>query len=119
MTGKIDDKTAFDQTDYRASFPRFTPEARRANQAVVDLVNQVAQQKNASPAQIALAWLIAQKPYIVSIPGTTKRHRLEENLGAASVELTADELAELNQASATIPVEGARLPEDFLQLSYR
>ena len=93
LTGKIDENTTFDSTDFRNTLPRFTPEARKANQALVDLLGSIAERKKATPAQIALAWLLAQKPWIVPIPGTTKLHRLEENLGAAAVELTADDLA--------------------------
>src|SRR2546427_11497533 len=111
LTGKIDEKTTFDKNDFRNIVPRFTPEARKANQALVDLLAQVAKQKKARPAQIALAWLLAQKPWIVPIPGTTKLNRLEENLGAASVELTPDDLREIDGAASKIKVEGARYPE--------
>jgi aryl-alcohol dehydrogenase-like predicted oxidoreductase len=111
LTGKIDENTTFDKTDFRNIVPRFTPEARKVNQALVDLLRQIAERKNATPAQIALAWLLAQKPWIVPIPGTTKLHRLEENIGAANVELTPDDLREIDQAAASIAIEGARYPE--------
>jgi len=119
LTGKIDASTKFESTDFRAAFPRFTEEARKGNQAVVDLLNQIARRKNATPAQIALAWLLAQKPWIVPIPGTTKIHRLEENIGSASVELTSEDLKEINTASSKIPIQGERLPESILRMSYR
>src|SRR6202047_1342192 len=106
LTGKIDENTKFDSTDFRNIVPRFTPEARRANQALVNLLSKVAARKKATPAQLALAWLLAQKPWIVPIPGTTKLHRLEENLAAASVELTPDDLRDINSASSKIKVEG-------------
>ena len=111
LTGKIDENTTFDSTDFRASVPRFTPEARKANRALVDLLGSIAQRKNATPAQIALAWLLAQKPWIVPIPGTTKLHRLQENAAAASVELTEGDLRDIESAVAQIPVEGARYSE--------
>ena len=111
LTGKIDENTTFDSSDFRNSVPRFTPENRKANQAVVDLVGTIAAKKQATPAQIALAWLLARKPWIVPIPGTTKLHRLEENLGAAAVELTSDDLDELESAAAGITVHGARYSE--------
>ena len=111
LTGKIDENTTFDSTDFRASVPRFTPEARKANRALVDLLGSIAQRKNATPAQIALAWLLAQKPWIVPIPGTTKLHRLQENVAAASVELTKGDLRDIESAVAQIPVEGARYSE--------
>jgi aryl-alcohol dehydrogenase-like predicted oxidoreductase len=111
LTGKIDENTTFDSTDFRNIVPRFTPEARKANQAVVDLLGRIAGQKNATPAQIALAWLLAQKPWIAPIPGTTKLHRLEENLGAAEIELTPDDLREIDSAASEINVQGARYPE--------
>jgi len=111
LTGKINENTKFESTDFRSSLPRFTPEARKANQALVDLLERVAKQKNATPAQIALAWLLAQKPWIVPIPGTTKIHRLEENIGAASIELTEDDLREIEEAASKIKIEGARYPE--------
>ena len=119
LTGKIDASTKFESTDLRSVFPRFTEEARKGNQAVVDLLNQIARRKNATPAQIALAWLLAQKPWIVPIPGTTKIHRLEENIGSASVELTSEDLKEINTASSKIPIQGERLPESILRMSYR
>jgi aryl-alcohol dehydrogenase-like predicted oxidoreductase len=119
LTGKIDASTKFESTDFRAAFPRFTEEARTANQTVVDLLNQIARRKNATPAQIALAWLLAQEPWIVPIPGTTKIHRLEENIGSASLELTAEDLKEINTASSKISIEGERLPERILRMSYR
>src|ERR1043165_2036045 len=113
LTGKIDENTTFDSSDFRNIVPRFTPEARKANQTVVDLLRRIAEQKNATPGQIALAWLLAQKPWIVPIPGTTKLHRLEENVGAAAVELTADDLREIDAAAAQITVEGARYPDNL------
>ena len=119
LTGAIDMNTTFDAKDFRTKAPRFTPEAREANVAMVDLVKRVAQQKRATPAQVALAWLLAQKPWIVPIPGTTKLHRLEENLSAADVELTPDDLREIAEAAAKIEVQGARLPEAVLKHSYR
>jgi aryl-alcohol dehydrogenase-like predicted oxidoreductase len=111
LTGKISEDTKFDQGDFRNIAPRFSEENRRANQAVVDLLGRFAQQKKARPAQIALAWLLAQKPWIVPIPGTTKLHRLEENLGAADLELTPEDLRELDIAASKIPVQGDRYPE--------
>ncbi len=119
LTGKIDENTKFDSTDFRNIVPRFTQEARKANQALVELLNKVAERKKATTAQIALAWLLAQKPWIVPIPGTTKLHRLEENLGAASVELTPDDLWDINSASSRIKVEGARYPERLEQMTGR
>jgi len=119
LTGKIDASTKFDSSDFRAVFPRFTEEARNANFAVVDLLKRIAQQRNATAAQIALAWLLAQKPWIVPIPGTTKVHRLEENIGSASLELTPDDLDEINAAASRIPIQGERLPESILKMSYR
>jgi aryl-alcohol dehydrogenase-like predicted oxidoreductase len=116
LTGKIDDKTAFDPTDFRNVVPRFTEENRRANLAFVDWLKTFAERKQATPAQIALAWLLAQKPWIVPIPGTTKRHRLDENLGAAAIELSADDLREIDRAAAEISVHGARYPEHLLRL---
>jgi len=111
LTGKIDETTKFESTDFRSTLPRFAPEAVKANQAFVDLLGRIAQQKKATPAQIALAWLLAQKPWIVPIPGTTKLERLEENIGAAAVELTGDDLRQIESASANIKAEGARYPE--------
>jgi aryl-alcohol dehydrogenase-like predicted oxidoreductase len=119
LTGKIDENTKLDSSDFRSTIPRFTAEARKANQALVDLLGQVAERKRATPAQIALAWLLAQKPWIVPIPGTTKRHRLEENLGAAGVELTADDLREIEAAASRITVQGARYPEHLEQMTNR
>jgi aryl-alcohol dehydrogenase-like predicted oxidoreductase len=116
LTGKISEDTQFDKSDFRNVVPRFTAENRRANQAVVDLFGRFAQQKKATPAQIALAWLLAQKPWIVPIPGTTKLHRLEENLGAINVELSPDDLRQLEAAAAKIPVQGARYPEELQKL---
>ncbi len=116
LTGKIDDKTTFDATDFRNIVPRFTPEARKANQAVVDLLAEMARKTQATPAQVALAWLLAQKPWIVPIPGTTKLSRLEENLESVSLELTKDDLGEMDQASAKIKIEGARYPEQMQKL---
>jgi aryl-alcohol dehydrogenase-like predicted oxidoreductase len=119
LTGKIDESTSFDSSDFRNTVPRFTPENRRANQALVDLLGRIAGRKQATPAQIALAWLLAQKPWIVPIPGTTKRHRLEENLEAASVELTADDLREIEAAASQITVQGARYPEHLEKMTNR
>ena len=116
LTGKIDENTEFAATDFRSGLPRFTPEARKANRALVDLLAAIAARKGATPAQIALAWLLAQKPWIVPIPGTTKLSRLEENLGAAEVELTAEDLREIDEAAAGITVQGARYPEHLQKL---
>jgi aryl-alcohol dehydrogenase-like predicted oxidoreductase len=116
LTGKISEDTQFDKTDFRNVVPRFNPENRKANQAVVDLIGKFAQQKKATPAQIALAWLLAQKPWIVPIPGTTKLHRLEENIGAAAVELTREDLRQLETAASNISVQGARYPEELQKL---
>jgi aryl-alcohol dehydrogenase-like predicted oxidoreductase len=113
LTGKIDEKTTFEKNDFRNIVPRFSPEARKANQALVDLLGQVAKRKGATAAQIALAWLLAQKPWIVPIPGTTKLNRLEENLGAADVELSAEDLRSIDDAASKIQVEGARYPEEL------
>jgi aryl-alcohol dehydrogenase-like predicted oxidoreductase len=111
LTGKIDEKTEFVKTDFRNIVPRFTPEARKANQALVDLLRTIAERKKATPAQIALAWLLAQKPWIVPIPGTTKLARLEENIGAVNVELTSDDLREIESAASKITIQGDRYPE--------
>ena len=111
LTGKIDEKTSFDKSDFRNIVPRFSVENRKLNQALVDLLNEISKRKNATPAQIALAWLLAQKPWIVPIPGTTKLNRLEENIGAAAVELSLADLAEINNAASKIDVQGARYPE--------
>jgi aryl-alcohol dehydrogenase-like predicted oxidoreductase len=119
LTGKIDESTAFDSSDFRNTIPRFTPEARKANQALVDLLGQIAGRKGATSAQIALAWLVAQKPWIVPIPGTTKLHRLDENLGAVAVELTVDDLREIESAASGITVQGARYPEHLEQMTGR
>jgi aryl-alcohol dehydrogenase-like predicted oxidoreductase len=119
LTGKMDENTEFDKTDFRKTLPRFTPEARKANQALVDLLGVIAKPKKATPAQIALAWLLAQKPWIVPIPGTTKLHRMEENIGAATIELSADDLREINSAAAKIEVQGARYPENLEKLTGR
>jgi len=113
LTGKINENTTFDRSDFRNIVPRFTPEARKANQALVDLLREIAEQKKATPAQIALAWLLAQKPWIVPIPGTTKLERLEENIGAAAVELTSDDLREIESAASKITVQGARYPKEL------
>ncbi len=119
LTGKIDEQTKFDSSDFRNLVPRFAPEARKANQALVDLLDQVAKRKNATPAQIALAWLLAQKPWIVPIPGTTKPKRLEENIEAAEVGLAPDDLSEIDSAAAKITVQGARYPENLERLTGR
>ena len=116
LTGKIDDKTTFDSTDFRNVVPRFTPENRKANQAFVDWLATCAERKQATPAQIALAWLLTQKPWLVPIPGTTKRHRLEENLGAARIQLSADDLREIDRAASQIEVHGARYPEHLQKM---
>jgi aryl-alcohol dehydrogenase-like predicted oxidoreductase len=111
LTGKMDENTTFDSTDFRSILPRFTPDALKANQAVIDLLGTIAAKKKATPAQIALAWLLAQKPWMAPIPGTTKLHRLEENIGAVSVELTPEDLRDIDEAASRIPVQGARYPE--------
>jgi aryl-alcohol dehydrogenase-like predicted oxidoreductase len=111
LTGKIDEKTTFDKTDFRNIVPRFTPEALKANQALVDLLRLIAERKKATPTQIALAWLLAQKPWIVPIPGTTKLHRLDENIGSVDVELTSDDLREIDSSASKITIQGARYPE--------
>lgn len=116
LTGAISESTTFDSTDFRNVVPRFTPEARKANQALVDLLGKIAMQKRVTPARIALAWLLARKPWIVPIPGTTKLHRLEENIGAASDELTPDDLREIESAVSDVPVQGARYPEHLQKL---
>ncbi len=116
LTGKIDESTTLDSTDFRSTLPRFTPEARKANQALVDLIGAIAERKKATPAQIALAWVLAQKPWIVPIPGTTKLHRLEENIGAVSIELTAEDLREINDAASKIAVLGDRYPEKLMKM---
>jgi aryl-alcohol dehydrogenase-like predicted oxidoreductase len=119
LTGKMNGKTTFDSSDFRNNLPRFTPEARRANQALVDLLRKIATGKKARPAQIALAWLLAQKPWIVPIPGTRKLERLEENIGAVSVELTSDDLREIESAFSKITVQGARYPERMERMTDR
>jgi aryl-alcohol dehydrogenase-like predicted oxidoreductase len=119
LTGKISESTTFDTSDFRNTLPRFTPEARKANQALVDLLGKIAQRKKATAAQIALAWLLAQKPWIVPIPGTTKLPRLEENIAAAAIELTSDDLREIDSAASKITVQGARYPESLLQMTGR
>ncbi|MBN3961683.1 aldo/keto reductase [Nostoc sp. NMS8] len=119
LTGKIDENTKLDESDFRNTIPRFTSEARKANQALVDLLGSMAEPKQATPAQIALAWLLAQKPWIVPIPGTTKLHRLEENIGAASVELTPADLRDIDDAASQIAVQGARYPEKMEQMTGR
>jgi aryl-alcohol dehydrogenase-like predicted oxidoreductase len=119
LTGKIDETTAFDSTDFRNTVPRFTPENRKANQALVDLLAEIATRRKATPAQIALAWLLAQKPWIVPIPGTTKLHRLEENLGAVDIKLTAEDLREIESAAAGIQVQGARYNESSQRMVNR
>lgn len=119
LTGKIDEKTTFGSSDFRGTLPRFTPEALKANQALINLLDSIAEQKQATPAQIAIAWLLAQKPWIVPIPGTTKLHRLEENLGAVSVELTPADLQDIKDAASRITVQGARYPEKLEQMTGR
>ena len=119
LTGAMNENTKLDSTDFRSNLPRFTPEALKANQALIDLLGSVAARKNATPAQIALAWLLAQKPWIVPIPGTTKLHRLEENIGATAIELTPDDLRGIDEAAATIAVQGARYPERLEQMTGR
>ncbi len=117
LAGKIDEKTTFDRTDFRNSLPRFTPEARKANQAFVDLIAGIGERKKATPAQIALAWLLAQKLWIVPIPGTTKLHRLDENIGATETELTPDDLREIDNAASKITVQGTRYPENLEKMT--
>jgi aryl-alcohol dehydrogenase-like predicted oxidoreductase len=119
LTGKINENTKFDSTDFRNVVPRFSPEARKANQALVDLLGKVAARKKVTSAQVAIAWLLAQKPWIVPIPGTTKLHRLEENMGAVAVELTSDDLREIDSSAAKIELQGARLPEAALKMTGR
>lgn len=119
LTGKIDEHTTFDSSDFRQNLPRFTPDARQANQSLVDLLREIGQRKNATPAQIALAWLLGQRPWIVPIPGTTKPHRLEENVAAAEIELTSNDLREIDHAAAKIEVQGERYPEQLEQLTGR
>ena len=119
LTGKINEETKFDKTDFRNVVPRFTPENRKANQALVDLLSKIAERKKATPAQIALAWILAQKPWMVPIPGTTKLHRLEENISAVAIELTPDDLRQIDSATSKIPVQGARYPENLQKLVNR
>ena len=119
LTGKINEETKFDKTDFRNIVPRFTPENRRANQALVDLLSKIAERKKVTSAQIALAWILVQKPSMVPIPGTTKLHRLEENIGAAAIELTSDDLRQIDSATSKIPVQGARYPENLQKLVNR
>ncbi|MGH7984455.1 MAG: aldo/keto reductase [Candidatus Udaeobacter sp.] len=119
LTGKMDENTTFDSSDFRSKLPRFTPEARKANQALIDLLHEIAKRKKATPAQIALAWLLAQSPWIVPIPGTTKLKRLEENIGATEIELTSDDLREIENAASKITVQGARYPEHLEQMTGR
>jgi aryl-alcohol dehydrogenase-like predicted oxidoreductase len=119
LTGKMNENTTFDSSDLRNTLPRFTPEARKANQALVDLLGEIARQKKATPAQIALVWLLAQKPWIVPIPGTTKLKRLEENIGAAAIELTANDLREIESAASKISVQGERYPEQLQRMTGR
>ena len=119
LTGKMDEKTTFDSSDFRSTLPRFTPEALKANQALVSLLSNIAERKQATPAQIALAWLLAQKPWIVPIPGTTKPQRLDENIGAVSVELTPDDLRDIESAASKITVQGARYPEKLERMTGR
>jgi aryl-alcohol dehydrogenase-like predicted oxidoreductase len=117
LTGKIDENTKFDPADFRNMVPRFSPEARKANMVLVDLVKAVAERKGATPAQVALAWLLAQKPWIVPIPGTTKLHRLEENLGAVNIEMTESNLKQIDEAASVLKLQGARLPEPMLKMT--
>ena len=119
LTGKMNEDTTFDSSDFRNTLPRFTPEARKANQALVDMLGEIAKRKKATPAQISLAWLLAQKPWIVPIPGTTKLKRLEENIGAAAIELTQDDLRDIENAASEINVQGARYPEKLEQMTGR
>jgi aryl-alcohol dehydrogenase-like predicted oxidoreductase len=119
LTGKLDETTAFDSTDFRAGLPRFTPENRKANRVLVDRMADIGKRKQATPAQIALAWILAQKPWIVPIPGTTKLHRLDENIGAASLELTPDDLRDIDAAASQFTVQGARYPEHLAKMSGR
>jgi aryl-alcohol dehydrogenase-like predicted oxidoreductase len=119
LTGKVDENTTFDSSDLRSTLPRFTTDARKANQALVDLLGEIAKRKKATPAQIALAWLLAQQPWIVPIPGTTKLKRLEENIGAVDFDLTRDDLREIDKAASKIKVQGARYPEHLERLAGR
>jgi len=119
LTGKMNENTTFDSSDFRNRLPRFTPEARKANQALVHLLHEIAKRKRTTPAQVALAWLLAQKPWIVPIPGTTKLKRLEENIGAAAIELTSGDLGEIESAASKITLQGARYPEHLEQMTGR
>jgi aryl-alcohol dehydrogenase-like predicted oxidoreductase len=119
LTGAMNENTKLESTDFRSTLPRFTPEAMKTNQALVDLLGEIGQRKKATPAQIALAWLLAQKPWIVPIPGTTKLHRLEENIGAVAVQLTTDDLREIDGAASKITVQGARYPERLEKMTGR
>jgi aryl-alcohol dehydrogenase-like predicted oxidoreductase len=119
LTGKVDENTKFDSTDFRNTLPRFAPEARKANQALVNLLSKIAESKKSTPAQIALAWLLAQKPWIVPIPGTRKLERLDENIGAVALELTSDDLRGIDSAASKITVQGARYPEKLEQMTGR
>ena len=119
LTGQINENTTFDSSDFRSQIPRFTPEARKANQALVDLLAKIGKRKKATPAQIALAWLLAQKPWIAPIPGTTKLNRLDENIRAVAVELTPDDLREIESAASKITVQGARYPENMERMTGR
>jgi aryl-alcohol dehydrogenase-like predicted oxidoreductase len=119
LTGKFDENAKFDSSDFRSTLPRFTPEALKANQALIELLGTLAARKNATPAQVALAWLLAQKPWIVPIPGTTKLHRLDENIGALSIELTSDDLREIEEAASKITVQGDRYPERLEKMTGR
>ena len=115
----MNENTKFESSDFRSTLPRFTPDALKANQALIELLNSIAERKKATPAQIALAWLLAQKPWIVPIPGTTKLHRLEENIGAEDIELTSDDLCEIDRAASEIAVQGARYPKKLEQMTGR
>ena len=117
LTGKIDENAKFDSTDFRSTLPRFTPDALKANQVLIDLLGNIAKNKNATPAQIALAWLLAQKPWIAPIPGTTKLNRLDENIGALSIQLTSDDLRDIDTAASNIKVEGDRYPEKLEKMT--
>jgi len=119
LTGKIDENATFDSSDFRSTLPRFTPEALKANQSLIDLLGSIAERKQATPAQIALVWLLAQKPWIVPIPGTTKLHRLDENIGAISIDLTSDDLRDIDNAASRIAVQGDRYPEKLEQMTGR
>ena len=119
LTGKIDENTTFDSSDFRNSLPRFTQEARKANEALLELLRKIAERKSATPAQISLAWLLSQKPWVVPIPGTTKLNRLEENIGAAAIELSADDLREIDSAASRITIQGARYPEKLQRMTGR